>query len=142
WSARHLFSKGPPPADENQRDPYREDILRKFATKAFRRPVDDGTLKRLVALARMVDTQPGNGFEYGIAEAVTAILASPRSLMRAEIQPEPDNPGKIVAIDEYALASRLSYFLWSSVPDDELLKIAGEGKLRENLRAQIDRMLK
>ncbi len=142
WNARHLFSKGPPPADETQRDPYREAILRKFATAAFRRPVDDATVARLVALARMVDTQPENGFEDGIAEAITAILVSPRFLMRAEIQPEPDNPGKIVPVDEYALASRLSYFLWSSVPDEELLKLAAEGKLRENLRVQIDRLLK
>lgn len=142
WNARHLFSKGPPPADENQRDPYREAILRKFASAAFRRPVDDATVARLVALARTVDTQPGNGFEDGIAEAITAILVSPRFLMRAEIQPEPDNPGKIVPVDEYAIASRLSYFLWSSVPDEELLKLAGEGKLRENLRAQVDRLLK
>ncbi len=142
WNARHLFSKGPPPPDENRRDPYREEILRKVATQAFRRPVDDATLKRLVGLAREVDLQPGNGFEDGIAEAITAILVSPRFLLRAEIQPEPDNPGKIVPLDEHALASRLSYFLWSSIPDEELLKLAGEGKLRENLRAQVDRLLK
>lgn len=142
WNARHLFSKGPPPADENQRDPYREEILRKFATRAFRRPVDEATLKRLVGLAREVDLQPDNGFEDGIAEAIVAILVSPRFLLRAEVQPEPDNPGKIVPLDEYALASRLSYFLWSSIPDEELLDLAGEGKLRENLRAQVDRMLK
>ncbi len=142
WGVRHLFSQGPPSADEKARDPYREAILRKFATQAFRRPVDDETLKRLVALARQVDTQPGYNFEHGIAEAITAILVSPRFLLRAEIQPEPDNPSKVVPIDEYALASRLSYFLWSSIPDDELLKLAGEGKLRANLRAQVDRMLK
>ncbi len=142
WNARHLFSKGPPSADESQRDPYREDILRRVATSAFRRPVDDATLGRLVALAREVSGQPGNGFEDGIAEAITAILVSPRFLLRAEIQPEPDNPGKVVPLDEYSLASRLSYFLWSSIPDEELLKLAGEGKLRENLRAQVDRMLK
>lgn len=142
WNSRHLFSQGPPAADENARDPYREAILRKFATQAFRRPVDDETLKRLVALARQVDTQPGYNFEHGIAEAITAILVSPRFLLRAEIQPEPDNPSKVVPIDEYALASRLSYFLWTSIPDDELLKLAGEGKLRANLRQQVDRMLK
>ena len=140
-SARHVFSEGAPPADEAHRDPYREAILRKFATRAFRRPVDEETLGRLVALARQVDQQPGNGFEDGVAEAITAILVSPRFLMRAEIQPEPDNPGKIVPIDEYSLASRLSYFLWSSIPDEELLRLAGEGKLRENLRPQVDRML-
>jgi hypothetical protein len=142
WNARYLFSEGPPSADEAKRDPYRESILRKFATLAFRRPVDDGTVARLVALARQVDTQPKNTFEDGIAEAITAILVSPRFLMRAEVQPEPNNPGKIVPIDEFALASRLSYFLWSSVPDAELLKLAGENKLRANLRPQIDRLLK
>jgi hypothetical protein len=103
--------------------------------------VDDDTLRRLVGLARQVDQQPGNGFEDGVAEAITAILVSPRFLMRAEIQPEPDNPGKIVPIDEYSLASRLSYFLWNSIPDEELLRLAGEGKLRENLRSQVDRLL-
>ncbi len=142
WSARYLFPDGPPPADEAGRDPYRKTILRSFASRAFRRPVDDGTVDRLVALARQVDTQPGYGFEDGIAEAITAILVSPRFLMRAEVQPEPDNPGKVVLIDEYALASRLSYFLWSSIPDDELIRLAGEGKLRGSLRAQVDRMLK
>jgi len=142
WGVRHLFSQGPPPADEKARDPYREAILRKFASQAFRRPVDDATLKRLVALARQVDTQPGYNFEHGIAEAITAILVSPRFLLRAEIQPEPNNPSKVVPIDEFALASRLSYFLWSSIPDDELLRLAGEGKLRANLRAQVDRLLK
>ncbi|MBU6179991.1 MAG: DUF1592 domain-containing protein, partial [Verrucomicrobia bacterium] len=142
WGVRHLFSQGPPPADEKARDPYREAILRKFATQAFRRPVDEETLGRLVALARQVDMQPKYRFENGIAEAITAILVSPRFLLRAEIQPEPDNPSKVVPLDEYALASRLSYFLWSSIPDDELLKLAGEGKLRANLRAQVDRMLK
>ncbi len=112
------FPKGPPSTDEKARDSYREKILRRFATRAFRRPVDDRTLQRLVAIARQVDMQAGNSFEDGIARAITAILVSPRFLMRAEIQPEPDNPGKVVPIDEYALASRLSYFLWSSTPDE------------------------
>jgi len=142
WNARYLFSEGPPSANEAERDPYRESILRKFAAQAFRRPVDDATIARLVSLASEVDLQPNNTFEDGIAEAITAILVSPRFLMRAEVQPEPDNPGKVVPIDEYALASRLSYFLWSSVPDAELLKLAGENKLRANLRPQIDRLLK
>ncbi|MDF1738684.1 MAG: DUF1592 domain-containing protein [Verrucomicrobiales bacterium] len=142
WDLRWLFSEGPPSADEKARDPYREKILRRFATRAFRRPVDDETVKRLVALARQVDMQPGKRFEHGIAQAIKAILVSPRFLMRAEVQPEPDNPGKVVPIDEYALASRLSYFLWSSCPDEELMKLAGEGRLRVELRNQVDRMLK
>lgn len=142
WHMRYLFSEGPPSTDEKARDSYREKILRRFATRAFRRPVDDRTLQRLVAIARQVDMQAGSSFEDGIARAITAILVSPRFLMRAEIQPEPDNPGKVVPIDEYALASRLSYFLWSSTPDEELMRLAGEGKLRANWRDQINRMLK
>ncbi len=138
---RKIFTDGPPPDGMDERDPYREKILRNIATKAFRRPVDQGSLARLVQLARTVDEQEGKRFEHGIAHAVTAILASPKFLLRAEFQPEPDNAGKVVPLDEFAIASRLSYFLWSSCPDDELLKLAGEGKLRENLRAQVDRML-
>lgn len=142
WHVRYLFSEGPPSDDENARDPYREKILRRFASLAFRRPVDDATVERLVAIARQVDKQPGNRFEDGIAQAITAILVSPRFLMRAEIQPEPNNPGKVVEIDQYALASRLSYFLWSTLPDEELLRLAGEGRLRSEIRGQVDRMLK
>jgi len=142
WHMRDIFSEGAPSDDELQRDPYRETILRRVATNAFRRPVDDATLARLVALAREIDMQPGKRFEHGISQAVLAVLVSPRFLMRAEIQPEPDNPGKVVPIDEFALASRLSYFLWSSSPDEELMKLAGEGKLRSQLREQVDRMLK
>ncbi len=141
WHVRYLFSEGVPPTDEDKRDPYRRKILSRVATMAFRRPVDAPTLNRLVAIAREIDKMPNRTFEHGIAQAVTAILVSPRFLLRAEIQPEPDNPAKVVPIDEYALASRLSYFLWSSCPDDELMKQAEEGSLRENLRAQVDRML-
>ena len=136
-----VFFDGPPPADAAARPAYQRKILRHFADRAFRRPVDEPTLDRLVALADSVERQPGMTFERGIGHALTAILASPRFLFRAEIQPEPNNPGKIVAIDEFALAARLSYFLWSSLPDDELLKLAGEGRLRANLRAQVDRMI-
>jgi len=141
WGIRYLFSEGPPSEDKEERQAYRESILRQFATRAFRRPVDDDTVARLATIAKIVDEEQGDGFENGIARAVTAILVSPRFLMRAEVQPEPDNPGKIVPVDEYSLASRLSYFLWSSLPDEELMKLAEEGKLRENWREQIDRLL-
>lgn len=141
WESRHIFSEGPAPDSQDERDVYREKILRKLATQAFRRPVDDATVDRLVKLARQVDEQPGKRFEHGIAHAITAILVNPRFLMRAEIQPEPNNPGKVVPVDEFALASRLSYFLWLSMPDEELMKLASEKKLRANLRAQVDRML-
>ena len=71
---------------------------------------------------------------------MTVVLASPRFLFREEgVVPAPTGTHPLV--DEYALASRLSYFLWSTMPDDELFRLAGEGKLRANLPAQVKRML-
>jgi len=137
-----VFMDGQPPIAAAPRAEYRKKILRYFTMRAFRRPVDEPTLDKLVSIAAGVEKQPGGSFEQGIGQALTAMLASPRFLFRAEIQPEPNNPAKIVRIDEYALASRLSYFLWSSLPDDELLTLARDGKLRTNLRPQVDRMLK
>jgi hypothetical protein len=137
-----VFMDGPAPTEGGARRAYTRKILRHFATRAFRRPVDDATLERLATIAEKTEKEPGMTFEKGVAEALTAVLASPRFLFRAEIQPEPNNPARIVPVDEFALASRLSYFLWSSLPDDQLLSLARDGKLRANLRSQVDRMLK
>ncbi|MBW3600739.1 MAG: DUF1587 domain-containing protein, partial [Planctomycetes bacterium] len=130
-----------PPEGREKRTPLAREILRTFADRAFRRPVDEPTLDRLTEMAMDADEQPDMLFGDGIAHAMTAILASPRFLFRAEAQPEPNNAGKTVRLDEFALASRLSYFLWSSAPDAELFELARQGKLRENLRPQVDRML-
>ena len=80
-------------------------------------------------------------FEKGIGHAITAVLSSPRFLFRAEIQADPNDPGKVVDVDDFALASRLSYFLWSSLPDEKLMDLASKGELRKDLRNQIDRMI-
>jgi len=84
---------------------------------------------------------PGNTFESGVAQAMVAVLASPRFIFREEgtlaLQPGQVNP----LLDEYALASRLSYFLWSSMPDEELFRLAAAGQLRAQLPAQLGRML-
>lgn len=136
-----IMVDGPAPEDMRERELYARKIMRSFVSRAYRRPLDQGTVARLVKMAMAVDRSPGKTFEDGIKLAMTAVLASPRFLFRAEIQPEPNNKGKVVLLDEYALASRLSFFLWSSVPDDELLSLAYNKQLRKNLRAQIDRML-
>lgn len=136
-----VFLDGPPPADAKARATYARKIVRHLAERAFRRPVDEATVNRLIALADSFAKQPRGTFEGGIGHALSAILSSPRFLFRAETQPEPNNAGRVVPIDEFALASRLSYFLWTSMPDDALLALAREGKLRANLRAQVDRML-
>jgi hypothetical protein len=128
------------PEGPEQRRQTARALLKRFATRAYRRPVDDETVERLAKLAERVWSQPGQSFEAGIAQAMVVVLASPRFLFREE-GALPAAPGMHPLLDEYALASRLSYFLWSTMPDDELFRLAGEGKLRANLRQQVDRML-
>ncbi|HEV2208293.1 MAG TPA: DUF1592 domain-containing protein [Verrucomicrobiae bacterium] len=124
-----------------ERGAYARQWLTAFATRAFRRPVDPETADRLVALAQGVWNQPGKTFAGGIRQATAAVLASPRFLFRLE-QPDPVSATQtFAAVDEFSLASRLSYFLWSSTPDDELLHLAGAGQLRHDLQAQVRRML-
>ncbi len=130
-----------PPADLTGRNRYARTLLEKFASRAYRRPVEPATLDRLVAIAESIYTQPKANFEAGVAQAMIAVLASPRFLFREE-PAEQVQPGQIsAALDEYALASRLSYFLWSTMPDETLLRLAAQGQLRANLPAQLDRMI-
>jgi hypothetical protein len=118
-----------------------EDFLAKFAGRAFRRPVDHATTERLAGLAELAWGQPGATFETGIDRAMVAVLSSPRFLFQEE-KLESDGRGKgYPLIDEFSLASRLSYFLWSSMPDQELLRLAAAGQLRKNLNTQVTRML-
>jgi hypothetical protein len=136
------------PADDAARRAYARDVLARFATKAFRRPADAKTIDRLVSIAETAYKLPDRSFEQGVGQAMIAVLASPRFLFRIE-QTAPSQPAAAAAaaaathapIDEYALASRLSYFLWSTMPDDELLGLAAAGQLRQNLPAQVKRLL-
>ncbi len=117
------------------------EFLAKFAGRAFRRPVDAGTAERLTGVAELAWAQPGATFETGIDRAMVAVLSSPRFLFREEkLEPEPHGKG-YPRIDEFSLASRLSYFLWSSMPDQELFRLAAAGQLRKNLEPQVKRML-
>ena len=136
-----FFPRDRPPEDPAQRRSYAREVLTGFATKAYRRPVSAATLDRLVNLAESIYQTPGTTFEVGVSRAIVAILSSPRFLFRIE-DTTPAAPGQPFAnVDEYALASRLSYFLWSTMPDDELFKLAARGTLRKNLGAQVQRML-
>ena len=137
-----FFPQGPASEEPAARDRYARELLQKFSTRAFRRPIEDGRLAQLVGIARGVYTQPGKTFEEGIGRAMMAVLGSPRFIFRVE-GPEPALAGQPIApIDEYALASRLSYFFWSTMPDDELFALAEKGQLRRELGAQVARMLK
>jgi hypothetical protein len=137
-----FFPRSAPPQAEADKRQYAREILSRFATKAFRRPVDDRTLDRLVDIAVAVYSQPGARFEQGVARAMVATLASPRFIFRVEgvEQNTERSVGKYPYVDEFALASRLSYFLWSTMPDAELTRLATQGTLRKNLGQQVRRM--
>lgn len=112
-------------------------ILAKLSRHAYRRPVTDSDIKPLLAFYQKARLK--GGFEYGIQKAVEAILVSPDFLFRAES----DAKGACRPVAGVDLASRLSFFLWSSVPDDELLDLGVAGKLANPtvLKQQVERML-
>ena len=126
-------------ADKSQAEQTRE-IIGRLLPKAFRRPV---TKDEIEAVAKFADRAVANGkkWELGMQHALMAMLCSSKFLFRAELDDRPDSV-EPHAISEFELASRLSYFLWSSLPDDELFKLAGEKKLSANLEPQVRRMLK
>ncbi|MEW6156907.1 MAG: DUF1592 domain-containing protein [Verrucomicrobiota bacterium] len=128
------------PVSASARRRYAREILKGFVERAYRRPMEERTLDRLAELAERTYAQKGKTFEQGISQAMVAVLASPRFLFREEAV-ETGAGGKFPFVDEYALASRLSYFLWSSMPDDELFRLAAQNQLRKNLAAQTRRML-
>ena len=116
-------------------------IVAALAGRAFRRPAAD---QHLAALMSFFDTAyVEGGFEAGIQQALARILVDPRFLYRFETEPELP-AGTVFEVDDYALASRLSFFLWSSIPDDTLLDAASRGELRtdEQIEAQVRRMLR
>ncbi|MBI2926031.1 MAG: DUF1592 domain-containing protein [Verrucomicrobia bacterium] len=116
-------------------------IIGHFAQRAFRRPVQPEEVARLVKFVELAEKE-GENFETGIKLALEAVLVSPHFIFRGELQPDPNNASSVHPIDEYALASRLSYFLWSTMPDDELFAEAERGTLRKNLEKQVRRMLR
>jgi hypothetical protein len=118
-----------------------EKILTSLAHQAYRRPIASDDLPQLLALYRQ-GAQNG-GFEAGIKLALQKILVSPEFLFRAEFDPPGAAPGSVHRISDVELASRLSFFLWSSMPDDQLLAVAESGRLSDKsvLQAQVLRML-
>ena len=119
-----------------------ERIVTNVAHRAWRRPVGK---EEIAPLMRLVSStvQQGLSLEDGIQTAIEAILVSPQFLFRIERDPDPSNAARIHRVSDVELASRLSYFLWSSMPDDELLSVAEQGRLSrpEVLEAQTRRMI-
>jgi hypothetical protein len=117
-------------------------VVSTLARRAYRRPVTRAEVAQLLKFVDMAKAE-GQSVEQGIQLAIQAMLVSPHFLFRIERDPNPTDPNKVHRISDVELASRLSYFLWSSMPDEELLSLAETGKLRAPavLRAQVDRML-
>jgi hypothetical protein len=138
-SRQRIFVCRPERADDEL--PCAERILSKIARQAYRRPVSGADLE--VPLSFYRKAREGGDFEAGIRAALTLILASPEFLFMAEPAPAEAVPGSVVALNDYELASRLSFFLWSSLPDETLLELAARNVLHEpgELAAQVRRML-
>ena len=130
------------PAQESEAAACAEQILTRLARRAYRRPITEQERERLVELYG-AERAKGRAFEAGVQTALAYILVSPQFLFRVEQDPAGAAPGSIYRIGDLELASRLSFFLWSSLPDDELIDVAAAGKLHdpEVLRGQVERML-
>lgn len=117
------------------------EILTNFARKAWRRPVTQIEVDRLIALKNLAIAE-GEGIEEGIRLALSAVLISPNFLFRIELD-EDHQSATPRFLNDHELAARLSYFLWSSMPDEELFALADEGRLQDDgvLKAQVQRML-
>ena len=126
------------PADE---EPCAREILGTLMRRAYRRPVSAGDLEGPLAFYR--EARAAGDFDAGIERALGAVLINPEFLFRVELDPAGVEPGDAYRISDLELASRLSFFLWSSVPDDELLDAAVRGELRrpDELERQTRRML-
>lgn len=139
---KRYFPEGPAPESSVAQAAYARRILEHFAQKAYRRPPDEATIDRLTEFALTSMRRDGLSFEKGIAKGLTAILSSPSFLYRVEKPLPPASPNDYPLIDEFALASRLSYFFWSTMPDETLFELAAQGQLRNRLDEQVQRMLK
>lgn len=139
---RHADYEVAPPASIEPRAAARE-IIEKFARRAYRGQLTSADVNRLLTLFDRAAEQKKS---YGDAVRVMlkAVLVSPKFLYRIERDAPDAQPGQVLPVNDHELATRLSYFLWSSMPDDELLALADEGKLTRDsatLEAQVRRML-
>ncbi len=138
-SRRRIFVTTPKGSDDEE-DAART-ILSTLIRRAYRRPVTDADLRKPMEFFRSARLE--GGFDAGIELALSAILINPNFLFRIEPDPDGVAPGSAYRVSDLQLASRLSFFLWSSIPDDELLDLATRGELSkpEVLEVQVRRML-
>jgi hypothetical protein len=141
-SRRAIFSCYP--ANAREEESCARSLLSRLATRAWRYPVAEDAPELQVLMAFNAKGKALGDFETGIQYALSRMLIDPRFLYQAEQQPEGVAANESYAVSDIELASRLSFFIWSSVPDDELLSVAAAGRLHEDavLEAQVLRMLR
>ena len=139
---RRIFICRPSSEGDQSEEPCAREIIAALARRAYRRPVTAGDVDPLLGLYR--EGRRDRDFEAGIERALEGLLAMPQFLMRVERQPVDTQPGAVYRISDLELASRLSFFLWKSTPDDELLDVAERGELSTpaTLARQVRRMLR
>ena len=141
-SRRRIFTCRP--SDDSvqaEEEACAREIVGSLARRAYRRPVDGADIDLLMGVYR--EGRAARDFEAGIERALEALLSMPSFLLRLERQPVDTRPGAIYRLTGLELASRLSFFLWKSIPDDELLDLAADDRLSEPdvLAGQVRRML-
>jgi hypothetical protein len=129
------------PENQSAELPCAKQILARLENRAYRRPITDGDLDDLMPFYN--EGRASGGFDIGIERAIGRMLVSPQFLFRVERDPAGIAPGTPHRVNDLELASRLSFFLWSSIPDDELLRVAEQGKLHDPavLEQQTRRMM-
>jgi hypothetical protein len=126
-SRQRIFVCRPEGAQDGK--PCARKIIATLARRAYRRPVTDADVLPLMKVYE--SARAGGSFEAGVGRALEALLSMPPFLLRAEAEPAGATPGTIYRINDLELASRLAFFLWRSIPDDELLDLAARGRLRD-----------
>src|SRR5690606_583306 len=130
------------PQSEAEETACAKQIFARLAKRAFRQPVDDEDIAG--AMQFFAEGRKDGTFDDGIQKGVMAILSSPRFLFRAHTPPEGAKPGEVYRLSDLELATRLSFFLWSSLPDEQLIDLAAAGRLKDPkvLESEVRRMLR
>jgi hypothetical protein len=130
------------PAESSQENECARKIISTLTSKAFRRPATEADLEEMTAFFQ-AGREEGGGFDYGVEAVVQRLLADPEFIYRRELEPAGVAAGSPYAISDLELASRLSFFIWSSIPDEELIELASQGRLRDEevLEEQVTRMI-
>ena len=139
-SHRRLVSARPGPGRSVEQAARK--VLTPLLQRSFRRPAEQAEIDRYAQLVQLA-VKKGDTFERGLQVATAAILVSPHFLFRIEQDPAPQDPKRTHPLNDFELANRLSYFLWSTMPDDRLFRLASTGDLHRDdvLEAEVTRML-